>query len=312
MEWLTAIATGKVVLLTLILTRVSGLMMTAPIYGSNQVPMQIRALLAFAMSLLILPAQWHVEISDPGSLVNYLALLGTELAIGVWLGLAIHILFSGVELAGQVIGRVSGEMMAETYDPTTDENSSVLSQLFQWVGLAVFLCIGGHRMVMAGLLDTFRTIPPGGAGLPDSVRQTCEVLLTQSVSLGIQAAAPVLTALLLATVVVGLVGRTMPQLNVLALGFSFYALVMFGVLIVSLGSIIWVFQDQVEPILKRSSISPLHGDFIGYKHSLRLTVFQNFSLQIAQNSFENINPHREFCLRFHDKLKRVVTLPECF
>jgi flagellar biosynthetic protein FliR len=115
--------------------------------------------------------------------------------------------------------------------------------------MAVFLCIGGHRMVMAGLLDTFHAIPPGGAGLPDSVQQTCEVLLAESFSLGVQAAAPVVTALLLATLVVGLVGRTLPQLNLMALGFSLYALVMFGVLIISLGGIIWVFQDQVEPIL---------------------------------------------------------------
>lgn len=249
MAWLAAIAGGKVVLLTLILTRVSGLMMTVPIYGSAQVPPQVRALLAFAMSLLVLPAQWHVEVRDPGTLLNYLTLVGTELVIGVWLGLGIQILFSGIELAGQLIGRVSGEMMAETYDPTTEENNAVLSQLFHWVGMAVFLCIGGHRMVMAGLLDTFHVIPPGGAGLPDSVRQTCEVLLTESISLGIQAAAPVLTALLLATLVVGLIGRTMPQLNVLALGFNLYALVMFGVLIISIGSIVWVFQDQVEPIL---------------------------------------------------------------
>ena len=249
MDWLATIATDKIVLLTLILTRVSGLMMTVPIYGSNQVPAQIRVLLAFAMSLLVLPAQWHVEVRDPGTLLNYLTMTGAELAIGVWLGLGIHILFSGIEMAGLLIGRISGETTAEAYDPTIDDNNSILSQLFHWVAMAVFLGIGGHRMVMAGLLDTFSTIPPGGAGLPDSVRQTCEVLLTESFSLGIQAAAPVVTALLLATVVVGLIGRTLPQLNLMALGFSLYALVMFTVLIISLGGIIWVFQDQVEPIL---------------------------------------------------------------
>lgn len=237
-------------LFTLVLTRVSGLVMTAPIYGTSEVPMQVRVLLAFGLALVITPTQLGRALAHPGSLAEYAVFLASELVIGMILGLGIVILFSGIQLAGEAVGRLSGTMLADIFDPASGQSVPLFSHLLYLLAIAVFVCIGGHRMVMAGLLDTFQTIPPARAGLPDSLGWTLVTLIAQSFALGLRAAAPALVALLLANLVLGLIGRTLPQLNVLVLGFGINALLTFGVLILSLGAAVWVFQGQVEPFLE--------------------------------------------------------------
>ena len=250
MDWLRQLDLEKFLLFTLVLSRVSGLTMTAPIYGTREVPMQVRALLAVALALLITPTQWAVAVEYPGSTIHYLVFIGSELLIGLCLGLGIVILFSGVQLAGQMASQIGGLMLADVFDPGSDTSVPVFSRLLLLVTLAVFVCIGGHRMVMAGLLDTFQTIPPGSAAVPHSITETFVVLLTQSFSLGIRAAVPVVTALLLSTLVMGLISRTLPQLNILMVGFGLNSLLCFATFSLTLGGAAWAFQEQVEPALE--------------------------------------------------------------
>ncbi len=228
MDWLQQIDMARFLLFTLILTRVSGVVMTAPIFGTSEVPMQVRALLAIAIALLVLPSQWDLNIPYPETTANYLVFVGSELVVGLCLGMGVVVLFTGLEVAGQAIAQVSGLAAAEIFDPTQETNVSVFSRLLLLVALAIFVCIGGHRLVMAGLLETFRTIPPGSTALPQTMTETLVTLVAQSFALGIRAAAPLVTALLLANLVIGLIGRTLPQLNVLVIGFGLNALLTFG------------------------------------------------------------------------------------
>lgn len=250
MDWLRQLDLEKFLLFTLVLSRVSGLTMTAPIFGTKEIPMQVRALLAVALALLIAPTQWDVAVQYPGSTINYLVFIGSELLIGLCLGLGIVILFSGVHLAGQMIGRIGGLMLADVFDPSSGNSVPLFSRLLVLVTMAVFVCIGGHRMVMAGLLDTFQTIPPGSGTLPLSISRAFVVLLTQSFSLGIRAAVPVVTALLLSTLVMGLISRTLPQLNILMVGFGLNSMLTFATFSLTIGAAAWAFQEQVEPALE--------------------------------------------------------------
>ena len=250
MDWLAQLDLEKFLLFTLVLTRVSGLTMTAPIYGTQEVPLQVRGLLAVALAVLITPTQWNTTVQYPGTIINYLVFIGSELLIGLVLGLGIVILFSGIQLAGQMIGRISGVMLADVFDPGTGTSIPVYSRLLFLVSMAVFVLIGGHRMVMAGLLDTFQSIPPGSGVIPSSIVDTLVVLLTQSFALGIRAAAPVVTAVLLSILVMGLISRTLPQLNILAVGFGMNSMLAFGATALALGATVLVFQDQVEPALE--------------------------------------------------------------
>jgi len=265
MDWLRHFDVEKFLLFTLVLSRVSGLTMTAPIYGTKEVPMRVRALLAVALAVLLAPTQWHVDVDHPGTTLNYLVFVGAELLIGGCLGLGIVVLFSGVQLAGQLIGRMGGLMLADVFDPTTETSVPMFSQLLFLVTLATFVCIGGHRMVMAGLLDTFQTVPPGSGLVPLSLSDAFVTLAAQSFDLGVRAAVPVVTALLLSTLVLGLISRTLPQLNILMVGFGLNALLTFAVLSLTIGAAAWVFQDQIEPALEtllQALHAPLRAEWI--------------------------------------------------
>jgi flagellar biosynthetic protein FliR len=249
MDWLAQINTEKFLVFTLVLTRTSGLMMTAPLYGTKEVPAQVRVLLSLVVALLIMPSQWNVTFAYPGTTLNYLAIIAGELVVGVCIGLGIHFIFRGIEMAGELIAFSGGLMMAETLDPTQDANQPLLSRFLYLVAFAIFLGLGGHRMVMGGLLDTFHEIPPGLGVFTSSITEAFVTLLSQSFSLAVRAAAPAIVSLLLASIVTGLIGRTVPQLNVMNLGFALNSMLTFGVLFVTLGAAMWAFSDQIEPTL---------------------------------------------------------------
>ncbi len=250
MEWLWHIPAQKVVLFSLVLARVGGLVVTAPAYGTAEVPAQARALLAVGLAALILPGQWHVNPILPGSLVHWLVLVGSELLVGMALGLGVAIVLAGADAAGQLIGQSSGLMAAELFDPTQNESVSLFSRLLFLTAVAVFVLLGGHRLVMAAVLDTFRVLPPGSALWNRSPAEAFVALAAQSLALGVRAAAPALLALLLANLVLGLAGRTLPQLNIFLVGFGLNAMLALGILALSLGAAVWVFQDQVAPAIE--------------------------------------------------------------
>jgi hypothetical protein len=161
--------------------------------------------------------------------------------------MGITILFSGVQLTGQIMGQMSGAQIAEAFDPTFDQSVPIYSQFLDLLTLAVFVIIGGHREVIDALLGSFRALPLGGGSFRGEITQAMVTLLTQSFILGIRAAAPAIVALLLAVLILGVVSRTLPQLNIMAVGFSLNATVMLAIVAASLGGIVWVFQDQVGP-----------------------------------------------------------------
>ena len=239
------------ILFTLVFARVGGLVMTAPIFGAGgAVPARVRVLLTAALTLLVVPVLWQGPIARIDNPAQYFVLLGGEAIVGACLGLGILILVHGMTMVGAVISHASGLSIAETFDPVLEENTPQFSRLLFLLAVCVFFLLGGHRVAMAGLLDTFRTIPPGSGVLPGSLAEGFSTLAGQSFSLGIRAAAPALTALLLATLILGLIGRTLPQMNVLALGFGLNSLLAFAALAVTLGVATWAFADQIAPALE--------------------------------------------------------------
>jgi flagellar biosynthetic protein FliR len=167
-------------------------------------------------------------------------------------------------MAGDLVSRAGGLAVADLFDPTFNEEVPMFSRFLFLVGTAVFVCIGGHRVVMAGMLDTFQGIPPGSAvldmlgpqaaaghgGMLAALAETFVTLMSESFQLGVRACVPVVLAALLATLIIGLVGRTLPQLNIMAIGFGFNAMLTMAVMFLSMGATIWVFREHLEPALE--------------------------------------------------------------
>lgn len=244
-----------------VLVRVAGLTLAAPALDARFAPKMARLLLAVALALLVAPIYWHQPAMPDGDLVQVLVPLCREAVLGLVLGLALLFLVAGMRAAGQAIGQLSGMTVADIVSPE-GSGSTVLGELFALLATAVFLLTGGHRQLLAGLLDTFAWMPPGQVGFSAGLMGTLSEVAAQSFLLAVRVAAPVLLSLVVTALVLGLIGRLAPQLNVLASGLGVNSLVALTALSLSLASVAWIFLDQSQATMETiwSAIGALgHG-----------------------------------------------------
>jgi flagellar biosynthesis protein FliR len=253
MPGLETFLVSRFVIFTLVLTRTGTLLMTAPLFGSQVMPRRVRAILAVAMSLIVAPVFLHTSIPPVEHFAQYGLLLSNEALVGLLLGLGMNLLFSGIQVAGQIVSQMSGLSLADVFNPAIEEDVSVFSQLFYFLTLAVFVAIGGHRIVIEALLETFAAAPPGHAALGDTYLEVLVGIVTQSFVLGIRASAPLLVALLLSNILLGLLSRTLPQINVIAVGFGLNSFLALGMLCVSVGAAAYTFQEPTIDVLHQLS-----------------------------------------------------------
>jgi flagellar biosynthesis protein FliR len=230
----------------LVLARVGCLILTAPAFLGHYAPVMVRGLLAVLISFLVTPVCFEQAAPLPESLIPFLVMLIREAMLGLLIGLAIFILFSALQVAGQVISQASGLQMAEVIDASGQGSIPVTSRLLELLALAFFLTMNGHHQVLEAILSSFQTIPPGTAHWMESFSWAILEAMRQSFDVGLRSAAPIMLAVLLAVVLVGVLGRTIPQVNILAVGLSLNTLVILGMLFLSAGSAAWVFHQQAE------------------------------------------------------------------
>jgi flagellar biosynthetic protein FliR len=241
---------SRFVIFTLVLGRLGGMIVIAPIFGTLTMPRQVRAFLAVAIALLVTPVYLNTSLPPVTDLAAYGRLMANEIAIGLLLGLGVTIMFSGIQVAGQIVSQMSGLSLADVFDPGFDDNVSMFTQLFHFLTMAVFVAIGGHRLMLEAVLQTFAWAPPGHADLGDTYVDVLTGLMTQSFALGINAAAPLLIALFLSTIVLGLIGRTLPQINIIAVGFGINSFLTLAMTLLSLGAVAWTFQEPTIESLR--------------------------------------------------------------
>jgi flagellar biosynthetic protein FliR len=249
---------SRFMIFTLVLARTSGLVVAGPLFTALSLPRQVKAFLAVAMALLMTPVYLDTRLPSDADLGIYAHLLVNEVIIGLLLGLGTMILFSGIQVAGQIVSQMTGMSLADVFNPGFDDNVPVFTQLFHFLTLAVFVGVGGHRQLIQALLDTFAWAPPGHAVVGDTFVQALTDIMSQSFVLGVRAAAPLLVSLLLSTVVLGLVSRTVPQINIIAVGFGLNSFVTLAMMMLSLGAIAWTFQDPFIDALRRIQESLPH------------------------------------------------------
>jgi flagellar biosynthesis protein FliR len=232
-----------------VLLRLSGLTLLAPVFAGRQAPRAARLLLALALALLIAPLHWTSPLPQASQPLLVLAMLGQEAVLGLIMGLSLLVLGGGLQIAGQLVGQASGVSLGELFDPERATDSTPFGRCFELVAIAVFLLVGGHREVLAALLDTFAWLPPGKAGIDSGLVETFVQIVSQSFVLGIRAAAPVFVAVLLATLVLGLVSRAWPALHTFSVGLSLNALIAVALLSLSLGGAAYLYREHTDMVI---------------------------------------------------------------
>lgn len=202
----------------LVLFRVAGLLIATPMFSSNVIPKRVRVMFAAAAALVVFPL---LLPTVPAGLTLQAALVGVvgEIMIGLLMGLAVHTLFLSAQLAGMVVGQQAGLSLGQTFNPLMNARTTTLGQLYFIVLFMVFLIAGGHRALVCGLLDSFRVIPLLSFGVRDSHVMMIVDLLHSTFVMALKLAGPCLIALFMATISLGFLSKTMPQLNILSVGF---------------------------------------------------------------------------------------------
>ena len=206
-------------LITSLLTigvRITGLMLFAPFFGSAVIPARIKAIFVFATTLLLFPTVGHRI--DPHVLSNWPMLVFTEFLIGAGIGIATNIVFEGIQLTGQLLGVQMGYSLINILDPQTQVDTTVIPLFYQSIVMLLFLRMDVHYWLLRAIGNSYLYLPPGSAHF--SSLFTLAILKTggQVFSLGIQIAAPVLSATLVADIVLGLLGKASPQMPLMLLG----------------------------------------------------------------------------------------------
>ena len=236
----------------LVLFRIAGLTLTTPLFSSPVLPGQVRILLAVAIAAAVFPMM-SVHLTVPVTLGSALTGLVGELAIGIFIGFCVSLIFMGLQLAAEIISHQSGMMLGAVYNPMLDSSESSISQLYYFAAMIGFLGVGGHRELIRAVLDSFAAIPPLGFKLTDG-------LLTTSFEMAIRVSGPTVIALMLALLALGFVSRTMPQLNILTVGFPLklvMALLMVALTMMSLEPLLLeAFEEGMSSIRAGLGMAP--------------------------------------------------------
>jgi len=217
--------------MTLVLVRVTGLLVFAPFFGSSALPVRAKAVFSGAVAFLLAP----LVSTLPGAhaAVSFSALLG-ELAVGLLYGLTLTFLNEMLIFAGQLAGFQFSFSLVNLLDPSSAIQTPLLGDLFQLAGTLIVLAAGLDRILIASLVRSFRAVPLGGYGLAPAsalavVRAAGGIFFAAT-----ELAAPVLAATLLVEIAVALLGKISPQLPVMSLTVPLKTLTGFLVLLGSL------------------------------------------------------------------------------
>jgi flagellar biosynthesis protein FliR len=228
----------------LVLCRLAGMMLFAPLLGSGQVPRRVKALIACVLSLAV--ARGLPPMVKPVDSLGLLAVgIGGEIAFGLAMGSILSLVFVATQWAGEIIGQQMGLNLSETFDPEFGSQGAIIGNLYFMLTLVIFISIGGERAMLIGVRQSFDTLPLLTVGITPSVLGIFVDLFSAGTKLALQLAAPVLVTLLAVDLALGFIGKTMPQLNVMSAGLTVRAVVGMIVMIVGIGLTSTVIRSAV-------------------------------------------------------------------
>lgn len=212
----------------LILFRVSAFLVALPIFGGGGVPISIKVMVAFSVSIVLFQIlQIESAPLDFGTLT--VGIFG-EILIGLVIGMGARMVFAAVELGGTVVGFQMGFGVANVFDPVSNRQVGLIGQFQNLVASLIFLIANAHHIILSALVQSFRLIPSFGFYPSEALVGHLMRLAGEMFVLGIKIGIPVIAALLLANIAVGILSRVVPQIN--ALLFSFPVTIGLGLLVI--------------------------------------------------------------------------------
>ena len=225
------------------LTRILALVASAPALGNPSIPMRVRIGLALAITLCVAPTLGPMPQMEPGSQAGLL-ILAQQVVIGLALGFTMRIVFVAVEMAGELAGLQMGLGFATFFDPQNAGHIPVVGQFLGLIATLAFLVLNGHLQMIALLSQSFSTLPISGEAIAGMGLKAVVAWGGEIFAVGLLLSLPVLAALLIANLALGILTRAAPQLNMFAVGFPVTLAI--GLLVLGLA------LPYIVPVLERT------------------------------------------------------------
>lgn len=246
------IGDNNVVLAMLLFARISGLFAFFPFFSHGNIPLSIKTAITLFMVVFLFPLLPPLELTL-SPLYLTLAVM-SELLIGFIAGLFLNIAFAILQLAGMQISFVMGFTMASVIDPQTSTSIPLMSQLLSLIGLMVILAFNGHHQMLLVISESLQLLPLGSFYPQTNIISYLAKAVSGMFVYGFILSFPVLAFSLLLDVVFGMLMKTMPQFNLLVVGFPIKIAVSFVVLMTTLASMMLIFKKEFFEVMNHMTL----------------------------------------------------------
>ncbi len=237
--------------------RVAGFMSAIPVFFSAQSPARIKISLTIAISLILFPIMAPFVNQVDLQPAAFLLLMINETLLGLMIGLVARLIFTSVEFGGTVIGYQMGFAAANIFDPQNQRQTALISQFQNVFAILIFLSLDIHHIFLQTAVNSYKLLPPGYLNFSGNAVPFLIELSSRMFSLGAQFSAPVLAILLLSGLILGILARSFPQLNVFMLSFPLNIGIAFVVIGLTLG-LVKILLSREFDLLPDRILSLLH------------------------------------------------------
>ena len=209
----------KIDLIVFILIRISWIFITTPFLGSKALPVKTKIGFALILAFIIYPFLKDEILYLPDSLLIFSLVIFKELIIGFVIGFSLRLVFSGIQLAGQLVGFQMGFAIVNVFDPIAGGQVSIISKWQFLFAILIFLSLDIHHLLIYALMDSFFLIPickvNFSSSLSKEILNMGGAVFTSAIKIG----APIIAILFFTSICLGLIARTVPQINIFIVGF---------------------------------------------------------------------------------------------
>jgi flagellar biosynthetic protein FliR len=229
------------VLFLLIFARIASVLVTAPVFSYQVIPVQIKISIAIFFSLALFPLLKDQLPKMNFDLLSFIIAVLLEVVVGLIIGFATSLLFYGMQLAGELIGFDIGLNIASVFDPEIG-SSAVTGQLIYYFAILIFLILNGHHFIIDSMKISYESIPISGFTLNEHFYKKLIELSAFIFVVAIKIAAPVIVAMFLTNVALGILSRVVPQMNIFMVGFPLKIGVGMLIIVSTIPFILYVFK----------------------------------------------------------------------
>lgn len=225
---------GQIIGFALVFLRIIAFVVAWPIFGTNLVPVPIKVLLALVLSVVLFPTVSFQNV-DMVKINDQLIMLAfRELIVGLFLGYMLKFFFFSISIAGELIGISSGLASAQLFNPAMGSQSNVIDQVHLVLATLFLLSMNGHHLFIQGLAKSFELIPVTALGIKYEGFATLSLMVQDAFVIGVKMASPVIVAVFVTNLTMGLLGRAVPQMNVMVTSFQVTIMITVVVFVMSM------------------------------------------------------------------------------